>query len=145
MVIKFETAKLVKEKGFNEPVFYYYSSDGSLNKLIEESNGEREYYFEYEDFLESYNDFNLKVQVYSACTQSALQKWLREKHNIHILMNAGMHNGKEQTFYCNVVLFGKNLYKSKFKSKTSMYSYEEALEKGLIEALKLIEYEVRMG
>ena len=69
---------------------------------------------------------------------SIVQKWLREEHHMHILMNVGMNDGEKQTFYCNVFLFGKNLYKGKFRSETSVYTYEEALEVGLLNALKLI-------
>lgn len=116
-LISFETAKLAKEKGFTQKGIYpKWRVDGKI--LVELTNGDEEYH--------------------SASTQSLLQKWLREEHNIHILMNVGMYDGNKQTFYCNVCLFGENLYKSKFRSKTSIYTYEEALEEGLQEALKLI-------
>lgn len=53
-IIKIETAKLAKEKGFNKIYFNKYASNGEL--------------YEVDNFP----------------TQSLLQKWLRKNHNIHI-------------------------------------------------------------
>jgi len=57
--VSFETAKLDKEKGFNQGRFNYpkYDEEGNVHFI----------------------GFN---KGYSAPTQSLLQKWLREKHNI---------------------------------------------------------------
>ena len=64
--INFETAKLLKEKGFDE-YCGYYSSDG-------------EYW--------GYCVYNHKGKDYiSAPTLQMTMKWLREKHNIHIAIN----------------------------------------------------------
>ena len=60
---------------------------------------------------------------YSAPTQSELQKWLRDKHNILVLIDRG--DKPYITFQHN-------------RSKEDFDTYEEALEKGLQEALKLI-------
>ena len=72
----------------------------------------------------------------SLCTQSLLQKWLREEHNLHIEVCSGKghyyvkHGGIEDMLLQELeILNGKKI---KFKT------YEEALEKGLQEALKLI-------
>jgi hypothetical protein len=59
-------------------------------------------------------------------TQSLLQKWLREVHNIFITVNINL--------YC-AIFHNKDFY-----MVTDYYnSYEEVLEVGLQEALKLIE------
>ena len=61
-------------------------------------------------------------------TQSLLQKWLREKHNIHMAMKH-MSNG----FVCDVqIAFVRSI------KMVVQPTYEEALEHGLYEALKLI-------
>jgi hypothetical protein len=53
-------------------------------------------------------------------------RWFREKYNLFILMQVGQHNGEHQTFYFNVFEYGVNLYKSKHRSETGVYTYEEA-------------------
>jgi len=61
-------------------------------------------------------------------TQSLLQKWLRENHNIHIVISPTM--GAIIVELLNPALTWGSIPPQK--------SYEEALEAGLIEALKLI-------
>ena len=116
-LISFETAKLAKEKGFNIPCLFGYGK---------------------KEELKTYNkadDFNSYVGTYtqiSAPTQSLLQKWLREAHDLYV--------------YCipNINVLGVWHYVVEFKNKASNEisqhydTYEEALEKGLQEALKLI-------
>jgi hypothetical protein len=109
-LITFETAKLAKEKGLNLTSFSdkkYYCENGKLYNVWYSAN---------------------KGIYYIAITQSLLQKWLREKHFIHI--------------YAYYSLSGY-LYKldSTRISEVSFNRYdthEQALEKGLFEALKLI-------
>jgi len=112
-LISFKTAKLAKEKGFNEIVSTAY---GRSQESLYESN------------CTNRNSENIFL---SAPTQSLLQKWLREVHNIHIeVHNLGMKwwfNLKEIDSD-NAALFISDNYNS----------YEEALEVGLQEALKLI-------
>lgn len=145
-LISFETAKLAKEKGFNISTQEAYIN----NKLFvnfESSNGnEREYFFDANDF---YNDWNNKSLVfdeegrgcfgckldnkkyflaYSAPKQSLLQKWLREVHNIDV--NVLPYNTNKK--YYEVVV-------DKCVTTWSGYdTYEEALEKGLQEALLIL-------
>ena len=61
-------------------------------------------------------------------TQSLLQKWLREIHNIHIEINRTYEKG----YYTYEYFIDKNNQLFGFKN------FEEALEKGLLEGLKLI-------
>lgn len=66
-------------------------------------------------------------------TQSLLQKWLREKHKINISMINGSNTINLYYYEINMV--------NKFPIKgdgSKNYTYEEALEEGLYEALKLI-------
>lgn len=71
---------------------------------------------------------NLKVEC-KAPTQSLLQKWLRDVHNIYVRVDSVSINS--HYFWIRIfphyISFGKNV-------KT----YEDALEVGLFEALKLI-------
>ena len=71
--VSFETAKLLKEKGFNEKVICYYDDGGSLN-------------------LNKFVEFQCCNQgygsgVFAAPTLQKAMKWLRKVHNIQIELN----------------------------------------------------------
>lgn len=71
--------------------------------------------------------------LYIDCpTQSLLQKWLREEHNIHIDMYRNAIG-----FQCNLDKAGCGTHIRKV-TDCEEYTYEQALEQGLQEALKLI-------
>jgi hypothetical protein len=111
-LISFETAKLAKEKIFNIPVLSVYADNGCLSS---------------DDTVYNFN----QRAGYSAPTQSFLQKWLREKHRIDIYVKPSYCG-----YYCS---FEYDLpEKSDSKILELETTYEEALEKGLFEALKLI-------
>lgn len=69
---------------------------------------------------------NTEGWICQAPLYSQAFRWFREKYNLFMLMQVGQHNGEHQTFYFNVFEYGVNLYKSKFRSKTGVYTYEEA-------------------
>tara|TARA_R110001606_G_scaffold391495_1_gene559642 strand:+ start:65 stop:349 length:285 start_codon:yes stop_codon:yes gene_type:complete len=64
-----------------------------------------------------------------APTQSLLQKWLREEHEIHLTVTSI----SQESWQCHITKIGDSLGKKYFED---FYNYEEALEKGLMEALK---------
>lgn len=69
-------------------------------------------------------------------TQSLLQKWLREKHDIHININTYYFEDLQKYGYeVEDIIHPEGWIVLNNPKKT----YEEALEKGLQEALKLIE------
>ena len=112
-VISYKTAKLAEKKGYEgvlASIFgcSYYNHKGELNGCI----------------LESIKDPNKKS--IPAPTQSELQKWLREKHNIHI------------TIWFNKLTKKCRIAIPEDISKVEYKTYEEALEYALYEALKLI-------
>jgi hypothetical protein len=108
-LISFNTVKLAKDKGFDTDA---YIKIGELNQP---------HNWHKEQFSKDYWYFNI--------TQSLLQKWLREKYDIEVFIKSEYKNGKKIGFY-----YGGDLEYSRPIFKT----YEEALEKGLQEALKLI-------
>jgi len=110
-LIEFKTAKLAKEKGFDIKSSYEY----------DELKVPQQY-----GLLEAHGLWRI-----SAPTQALLQKWLRDIHGIHIVMVSG-YSGFPNYDVC--VMLNKTNYLREDKD----YSYEEALEKGLKEALKLI-------
>ena len=125
-LITFETAKVAKEKGFqyNTDNNLYYNSNGYLNILQ----------FSEEDV--------------PAPTQSLLQRWLREEYEIyvHVKVWRNMDHCNEYTGIITKPAYIKPLYIKTNKGLDIMeskevsfkYEYEEALEQGLFEALKLI-------
>lgn len=114
--ISVDTAKLAKEKGFDdiECNGYYHINSGY-------SSG---YAFCYSCVSKQENSAILSP------TQSLLQKWIREVHDIEI---AVQWFDKGYIFAVNRKPFKANTYKV-----SNINSYEEALEVALVEALKLI-------
>ena len=111
-LITFETAKLAKQKGFD---------DIRTNHLP--------YMLEGDD--EGCIGASIYCKVYAnCCTQSFLQKWLREVHNIEIAV---------QWFdNCYIKAIAKKPFKANTYRVEGFQSYEECLELALLEALKLI-------
>ena len=119
--IKFETAKLAKEKGFKIPTTVMYKGN-------EKSYGHNNEWGIDEKRLDGKFPYT-NQQWYSIPTQSFLQKWLREEHNIHLIAYKNINiDGYDWCFITTDGITNINSYKT----------YEEALEVGLQEALKLI-------
>lgn len=118
--VTLETAKLLKEKGFNEYCKNVIDIDNILRLTLYRTNS------------------NLPKQCFSLPTQSLAQRWLRETKNLHI------------EIYRSAVGYGYAIVKadngtwqedddSKGTNDGGLWdTYEEALEAGLVECLKLI-------
>ena len=106
--ITFETAKLAKEKGFNEFCKYHFDKNGGR-------------------FNSNWNP--TKNSQWDDCitqpTQSLLQRWLRETHGLHIHLlfidNVLGYQSIITSTISNIELFKNKLY----------FSYEDALEYAL--------------
>ena len=126
--ITFETAKLAKEKRFhqepNRRKVPYYNYKGEFNGDVT-------------DFLRKYlrDEDTSDVESVSAPTQSLLAKWLRERYNIHVTSQIG-NLDFINTYHYDIRYIDKNKFICKVKG--NFKTYEEALEAGLQEALKLI-------
>lgn len=124
--VTLETAKLLKEKGFKEDVFTFYEVDCVEGDMILS-----------ETYDESEN-FNEKNDCLSAPTQSIAQKWLRETKNIHICVyNCACGYVYEISKADNGTRIASSTYK-RTNDVGEWDAYEEALEAGIQEALKLI-------
>ena len=124
-LVTLETAKLLKEKGFNE-----YCKD-----IIKEDNNR---------IMQSVfrTNKNLPKLCYSRPTQSVAQKWLREIRGVYVYVEPVI--GKRWTLsFCdfNVPTEESDWMENEI-NKGNGYkvyaTYEEALEAGLQETLKLI-------
>jgi hypothetical protein len=133
-LVSFETAQLAKDKGFDWKVrSNYYTKEGiDHGKFI--SLGY---------FHESTN-FNLANDLCSAPTQSLLQNWLREVHNLHIeLILDGYQSDKNDLVDGEFLGYRVFIYKVGSPAPQpyqdlGMQDYEVILEVALQEALKLI-------
>ena len=138
-LITFETAVLAKEKGFvngTKGCFIVYKED-NINPKGDKGTKKGE--FEYckgfslkNGELDSDEDYNYLERP----TQSLLQKWLREVYNTHLMVEPFYNEQK-------VLVYGFDLITERIEEETivekGFKTYEEALEVGLQEALKLIE------
>ncbi len=145
-LISFETAKLAKEKEFNEYCKYFYTEESGLcviddfdgdiltmlndDLTIKETHYDCNGYFWYNE-LEDGTFEHYEPVKYIAPTQSLLQKWLREEYKIDIVI------GSNYIGY-NIILWNRNTNKNIKIEQNLFQYYEEALEQGLQEALKLI-------
>jgi hypothetical protein len=125
-LVSFEVAKLAKEKGYSivnpstEYVNGFYSEDG----------------IEYRDFEMQEEDYD-RGDYYLRPTQSLLQRWLRDVHDIdvYIIPNGDRDKSINKRLY-HPQIWVRDDYQTELHSK---HTYEESLEKGLAEALTLIQ------
>ena len=124
--VSFETARMLKEAGFDVPCFNQYTERGTIWHC---------------DCPENFN----KSQCATSCpTQALAARWLREVHGIHVSSNIFMDSANdadgntvdEWTFW-SYDLFD-NSGRIIEESDDRYDNYEEAMEAGLQEAIKLI-------
>ena len=118
-LIRFETAKLAKKNGLSGLFEHYYDDDGELKAASRAHS----------DWGHS-NHFSYQ----SAPTQSLLQKWFRDSRSWFIEIDAS--HGK--TFDVSISYFAEEHKKTRILCRRINKTYEESLEIGLIEALKMI-------
>ena len=124
-LITFETAKLAEEKGCKLDLY----------------RGDWEYEDKYGDTFVTNKDLSnckkedkFNVRPSTRCTQSLLQRWLREQYAVHIEI---IPDEKDPKNLWHTIMYP--LYFMKEPSNEGVFkTYEEALEKGLYESLKLI-------
>lgn len=141
-LITFDTAKLAKEKGLKlgsrksyvrYKKSYNYDGDPNHRESYKKGDVSLDYDFYMINGENKLGDLSNNVyDLYEAPTQSLLQKWLREVHNIDVLIDSvgGKHG------YYHILQFvnsGDNI-----NSDYNYTTYEKALELGLYQALKLI-------
>jgi len=119
-LISLPTAILAKEKGYNWESIWMYTPDGEMQNLIG---------------ISSYQLENKHKWLY-APSQSLLQRWLREKHGIHIGIRRMVWNG--QIEYNDFVYPSGSEKHTDTTLGNEFDTFEDALENALQEALKLI-------
>jgi hypothetical protein len=129
-LITFDTAKLAKEKGFDLE-FCNVGWHGDFGDL----KGDSYPFLGTYSFYKSIYCNNKDEHQIQRPTQSLLQKWLREVHNIHLLLEPYYDEQK-------VLVYGFDLITERTEEETivekGFKTYEDALEVGLQESLKLV-------
>ena len=117
--IQFETAKLAKEKGLEPGTMEtrFFKPSGKVAKLKE---------IVYEDYKEYF---------YFSPTQFFLQTWLREVHEILVF---AMPSNKKGLYYWYVGYLWDEGSEEDSSENPEHSVFEDALEEGLIQALKLL-------
>ena len=113
-----DTARMLKEEGFDAPCYKQYSDIGIQWESMSPSN------------------FNADDWGYSCPTQALAARWLREEHNIHVF--AFFDYVKRDWCYCIANLDAVTAEMGMDVSENNYPTYEQALEVALQEAIKLI-------
>lgn len=118
--VSFDTAKLLKEAGFDAPCFNQYTERGTIWHC---------------DCPENFN----KSQCATSCpTQALAARWLREKHHINVYACFDYEKFDERKWFFTREHTMVNDDSAVYCSITNYNSYEEALEAGLKHGLELI-------
>lgn len=134
--VSFETAKLLKQAGFDEYVCDYFYVDN------EEVNEASSYY------MEHYNS-SIDKNVYSRPTQQLAARWLREEHDIHISVAPDISSYEDCTcvhedrrFILSWSVFKEGKVHCRYWPDV-FKTFESALEAGLQQALKQIIFKLK--
>ena len=125
--VSFETAKLLKEAGFEANL---------KTRYVEEEKDEWAFW----DSGTKRSDYNYFDDTIACPTQALAARWLREVHHLNVYAcfdDVCFDDGERKWFFMreNTMI---NDYTSEYCSIISYDSYEQALEAGLQEAIKLI-------
>ena len=113
-VVSLETARLLKEKGYRDELCRHY--------------------YDFKGELQVYNGMlNCPLgDVVDAPTQSSAQQWLRDEKMLVLIVDVDYT--ELECYYCNIYDKTRVLQ----EQTKNCITYEEALEEGLKQALKLI-------
>ncbi len=120
-LITFETALLAKEKG--------YTDDSKSWKYF--SNAYGSYFTTNVEGGISKQEITVKI-----VTQSLLQKWLRETHFIYVYCIPAVFSSRG--YHDQIWVISRTGHDKIEQTDSIFNTYEEALESGLQEALKLV-------
>lgn len=118
--ISFETAKLLKEKGFNERVKSYYTESGLAGYMLA---------------LKETKNTELDNGFISRPTIQMTMKWLREKGWFICIIPLAFHCGEKASKFGYNIWAGDNLEVDEFITP-ALDTYEEACEYGIMYCLE---------
>ena len=128
--VSFDTAKMLKEAGFEEMVNSCFMYDDKSDEYeYEFVNG---YAIVKKALRDNYNGYENTI---SRPTQELAAMWLREVYNVAIY---SLYDDDMEKWFYVVDAFTKNPVINGFQSGSEYDDYESAFEDGLREAIKLI-------
>lgn len=115
--VSFDTARMLKEAGFDEPCDWAYYNDGKIAAI---------------------NAINstLSRGYISRPTQSLAARWIREVHNIHVFANYSFD--KKIWFDVIILMECTDPLEATIPDLVNYESSEDAMEFGIQRALKMI-------
>lgn len=142
-IIDFDTAKLAKEKGFEVNCLHFYTKLNSKMFRIDEHGRTYTIKNTTKKLYKCGEEAALNIEsVYLAPTQSLLQKWLRDNYNIDIQVLIVKPGYKEYKVEIYRIEENNPHYLHTFIRDGDYVKffllYEDALEAGLKESLKII-------
>ena len=118
--VSFDTAKMLKEVGFDAPCYVQYSDIGVQWESTSPSN------------------FNADDWGYSCPTQAMAARWLREKHRIALDVAFIPPSVDGDVWQYFVGEMDDMIWEGEYETGRKYATYEQAMEAGLQEAIKLI-------
>lgn len=148
-LISFETAKIAKEKSIELPHTHFYVLEFSTfkaNKTVQRNSLPND---NSENFLQIVKNRKGQPHIAPAYSQSILQKWLREVHGIYVESYHDLKfNFQGVQYYTNwgfirnpehdKIHYGGQRAGGGYDEFNEWKTYEESLEYGLQQALKMI-------
>lgn len=133
-LVTYETARLAFNVGFNEPCIYYAWTDFKNPTMVEESVLQSEFHTQKCSIQENVDNTQFTISI---PFQFQLQKWLREEYKIIVFVTPCWNDDDSQEGYLFEICRVNINYDISHTDK-AFKNYEEALEEGLYEALKMI-------
>ena len=129
--VSFDTAKMLKEAGFEANLKTRYVEEEKDEWAFWESGTKR-------------SDYNYFDDTIACPTQALAARWLREKHDTFVKMErVGSFDDKEFRFYWSYSIISVSTACLKSISGGRYDSYEEALEEGIVQVLERIIEEIK--
>lgn len=123
--VSFDTAKMLKEAGFDVPCRSYYElEDGEVVR---------------KDCIRPYDHNGFGDTICSRPTQALAARWLRNKHILHVNVSiVGLFDGLRDLTYWAFSIMNVNTALFEHIDGNRYNTYEEAMEAGLQHVLKII-------
>jgi hypothetical protein len=125
--VSFETAKLLKEKGFDAECHSHYYPCRYPDGSIQYHKYERTESAKNKSWYDIYSLKNLPADHYLAPTLQMAMKWLREAHHLEIYLEHDAIQENNNWWY-SIGKYTKGCISIQFESKSEFVSYEQACE-----------------
>lgn len=131
--VSLEVAKLLKEKGFDYATLYYYEKNGKLGMMNLDAQSQ----------MRKHGYMN---DIYPRPTLYETGKWLRNKYDINVAVNAVIPMWFDRKPKNSDTLYMPSITHKNVDGKIEMlmfrnlndFNYEKVYNNGILEALKLI-------